>query len=305
MNIRQSMGVCGMLAFALWCAAADTVYLKDGLTVDGTVSRVNDNCVAIQSGNGQIVYQNDEVDRIEKNDKKGALDLAAVNPAALRHEQALEQTTGLKAEQRERVVALVDRLAREEATERNQAIKELIALQQQMNVYRFLRESRQGFGARVLPGVLEVMLAINAAETKEIVYEGLVDKAPSIRAASLELLGKHKELASTDAVARGLVDTDADVQIAAAHALAELGAGRATPALIATLSSTNPRVRNASNSALARIWSTPESPVRFETSEEWERFWGEVGARAGAPIELASLEPLFAQAEGTYVLVHE
>lgn len=305
MSVRHILGMCGTVAVALCYAAADTVHLKDGLALDGTVSKVNDNCVAVRSGNGQIVYQNDEIDRIEKNDKKGSLDLAAVNPAALRHEQALEQATGLTTEQRERIVALVDRLAREDAAERGSAVKELIALQRQMDVYRFLRESRQGFGARVLPGVLEVMLAINAPETKPIVYDSLFDKVPGIRAASLELLGKHKELASIDAVARGLVDADAGVQIAAAHALAELGAGRATPALIATLSSANPRVRNAGKAALGRIWSTPSAPVAFDTADEWGRFWDEVGARAGAPIELASLEPLFVQPEGTYVLVHE
>jgi len=305
MRIRTWGHMSGLMAIALFCAGADTLYLKDGTALDGKVSKINDHCVAVRSGNGEIVYPNEQVDRIEQNDKKGTLDLAYDNPAALRHEEELDRATGLNTEQRERIIALVDRLAREDSNERNQAINELVGLQRQMDVYRFLRESRHGFGARVMRGVLEVMLAINAAETKEIVYDSLFDKVPGIRAAALELLGKHKELTSIDSVARGLVDADADVQIAAAHALAELGAGRATPALVATLSNTNPRVRNAGKSALARIWSTPESPVQFETPEEWERFWGEVSARAGAPIALASLEPLFVLAEGDYVLVHE
>ena len=284
---------CAAVAIAPAIAAADTLLLKDGTSIDGTVVKVNDNCIAIKSGNGQIIYQNDEVDSVEKNDKLGKLDLAKVNPAALRHEQALEQATGLKAEQREKIIAIVDRLAREDSAERNQAIKELIAMQQQCDVYRFLRESRQGFGTRVLPGVLEVMLALNKTETKPIVYENLEDKTPSNRAAALELLGHHKELASIETVIRGLVDTDAEVQIAAVHALAELGNARATPALIETLSSANPRLRNASNAALIRIWNTPETPAQFETADEWKKHWSEASGGVAKPIELASLQPLY------------
>lgn len=146
--------------------------------------------------------------------EKGTLDLATTNPAALRHEQELEKSTGLSAEQREKIIAIVDRLAREDAAERGQAVKELIALNQQVDVYRFLKESRQGFGARVMPGVLEVMLALNKGETKAIVLDCLNDKTPPIRAAALELLGEHKELASLETVARGLVDSEDEVQIA-------------------------------------------------------------------------------------------
>lgn len=298
----------------MWCAAvaiapavvtADTLHLKDGTTLDGVVTRINDNCIAIQSGNGQIIYQNDEFDRIEENDKKGTLDLARQNPAALRHEQALEKATGLKAEQRNKLIALVDRLAREDMNERNEAIKELVALNQQIDVYRFLKESRQGFGARVLPGVFEVMLTLNKAETKTILYDNLDNMVPGIRAAVLELLGKHRELASLETVARGLVDEQDEVRIAACHALAELGDGRATPALISVLSSPNPRVKNAGNAALSRIWSKEDKPVQFETAAQWEALWKESNAQVGKPIELASLKPLFVLPEGSYVIVHE
>lgn len=295
-----------VMAIAPALAIADTLHLKDGTALDGTVVKINDNCMAIRSGNGEIVYSNDEIDRVEKNEKKGALDLAVTNPAALRHEQELEKATGLKAEQREKIIAIVDRLAHEDAAERSQAVKELIALNQQFDVFRFLKESRQGFGARVLPGVLEVMLALNKGETKPIVLDCLNDKSPPVRAAALELLAKHKELASLETVARGLVDSEDDVQIASAHALAALADKRATPALIASLASANPRVRNAALAALGRVWSTAEAQVKFETADEWTKFWNDSSAQAGKPIELASLQPLYVMPEGTnYVIVHE
>jgi hypothetical protein len=296
---------CAALAFAPALAFADTLVLKDGTILDGTVVKINENCMAIRSGNGEILYQNEEVERVEKNEKKGTLDLATYNPAAARHEQALDKATGLTAEQREKIIAIVDRLALEDVNERNQAIKELVALQQQMDVYRFLNESRQGFGARLLPGVFEVMLAIKKNETKPIIYENLESRVPPIRAAVLELLGHHRELASVEMVARGLVDAEQDVQIAAIHALAELGDPNATPALIDTLASANPRVRNAGNTALSRIWSKADAPVMFETADEWKKFWAENGSRASKPIELASLQPLYVLPEGEYVIVHE
>ncbi len=297
---------CAVMAIAPALAIADTLHLKDGTTLDGAVVKINDNCMAIRSGNGEIVYSNDEIDRVEKNEKKGTLDLATTNPAALRHEQELEKSTGLSAEQREKIIAIVDRLAREDAAERGQAVKELIALNQQLDVYRFLKESRQGFGARVMPGVLEVMLALNKGETKAIVLDCLNDKTPPIRAAALELLGEHKELASLETVARGLVDSEDEVQIASAHALAALADKRATPALIASLANANPRVRNAALAALSRVWSTADAPVKFETADEWTKFWTESSSTAGKPIELASLQPLYVMPEGTnYIIVHE
>lgn len=297
---------CAVMAIAPALAIADTLHLKDGTSIDGTVVKINDNCMAIRSGNGEIIYANDEIDRVEKNEKKGALDLAVTNPAALRHEQELEKATGLQAEQREKIIAIVDRLASEDAAERSQAVKELIALNQQVDMYRFLKESRQGFGARVLPGVLEVMLALNKGETKPIVLDCLNDKSPPVRAAALELLGTHKELASLETVARGLVDSEDEVKIASAHALAALADKRATPALIASLGNANPRVRNAALAALSRMWGTVEAPVKFETADEWTKFWNESSAQAGKPIELAALEPLYVMPEGTnYVIVHE
>ncbi|MCC6796806.1 MAG: HEAT repeat domain-containing protein [Candidatus Hydrogenedentes bacterium] len=306
MRKYSNIAWCAVMAIAPALAIADTLHLKDGTSLDGAVVKINDNCMAIRSGNGEIVYSNDEIDRVEKNEKKGTLDLAVTNPAALRHEQELEKATGLIAEQREKIIAIVDRLAHEDAAERSKAVKELIALNQQLDIYRFLKESRQGFGARVLPGVLEVMLALNKGETKPIVLDCLNDKSPPVRAAALELLGTHKELASLETVARGLVDSEDEVQIASAHALAALADKRATPALIASLGNANPRVRNAALAALSRVWGTAESPVQFETADEWTKFWNESSAQAGKPIELAALEPLYIMPEGTnYVIVHE
>ncbi len=306
MNKYSHFAWCAVMAIAPALVIADTLHLKDGTALDGAVVKLNDNCMAIRSGNGEIVYSNEEIDRVEKNEKKGALDLATTNPAALRHEQELQKATGLSAEQREKIVAIVDRLAREDEAEHSQAVKELIALDQQIGVFRFLKESRQGFGARVMPGVLEVMLALNKDETKPIVLDCLNDKSPPVRAAALELLGKHKELASLETVARGLVDSEDDVQIASAHALAALADKRATPALIASLANANPRVRNAALAALGRVWSTAEAQVKFETADEWTKFWTESSGEAGKPIELASLEPLYVMPEGTnYIIVHE
>ncbi|MDZ4860883.1 MAG: HEAT repeat domain-containing protein [Candidatus Hydrogenedentes bacterium] len=286
-------------------ATADTVMLKNGIAIDGTVTKVNANCVAVRSGNGEIIYQTDEIDRIEENDKKGTLDLARANPAALQHEKTLEELTGLNADQREKVIAVVDKFAAEDANERKQAINQLIGMQQKFDVFRFLNESRQGFGARVLPGVLEVMLAIDSARTKPIVMETLTNQVATLRAAALELLGRHRELASAETIARGTADADIEVQIAAINALAQSGDRRATPVLLDMLMKTNPRLQNAGKAALSRIWSTKDAPVALETPDQWIAFWAQSSATVSRAIEVASLEPLYVQPPGTYVLAHE
>lgn len=286
-------------------ANADTLFVKNGPALDGKVVRINEHAVALESGNGRIVFQNDEIDRIEKNEKKGTYDYSAFHPIALEHERELEKRTGLTARQREEILGLVDRLAQEDSLERKNVIKQLVSMQQKVDVYRFLNESRGGFGARLLPGVLEVMVQIDKTATKPIVLDCTTDKVAGNRAAAIAIIGRVREYGSLETIARGLVDEDVEVRVTAAAALAEARDKRATPALLEGLADTNQRVVNACMAALSRLWSTDEAQVEYKTADEWAAFWKERASGVSAPIQTAALKPLFVTEPGTYVIAHE
>ena len=57
--------------------------------------------------------------------------------------------------------------------------------------------------------------------------------------------------------------------------------------------------------ALSHLWSTDSQIVKFETPEEWRKFWEERSPTVGSAVEVAKLEPLYTPQPGSYVIVHE
>ena len=297
--------VLGLALIAVSNAIADTVHFSDGTSLDGKVTQVNENCIAVESGSGRMLFQVGRVERIEKNDKAGTIDLGKTSPRQLEFERELKEKTGLTAEQREQVVRVVDKLASEDSNERDAAIKRLVAMQKEVDVFTFLTNTQQSYGARVLPGVLEVMMAIDREKAKPIVRTCATDAVPGNRAAALQIMGSAHDVASLETMARGLVDVDDSVRVAAAAALAMAGSKRATPALLEGLGGIDKRVVNACTAALTKLWSTKDTAVQFDSAEGWKQFWAEHAGEVADPIAMAGLEPLFEPEPDTYVIVHE
>ena len=57
-------------------ASADTIHLKNGVRVDGTVTPVQgqDGIYRVKAGERVLMYRESEIDRVEKNNKTGKLD---------------------------------------------------------------------------------------------------------------------------------------------------------------------------------------------------------------------------------------
>ncbi len=299
--------LCALLAMALFgaVAMADTVYLKTGVSYDGKVTVRNENSIAVEGGGGSIVLQNDEVDRIEKNDKTSAKDVSKFNPHAIQHEKMMEEKTGLTTEQREQVVAIIDLFRGEDEAERSAAIKKLVGMQKEVDIFHFLEVTLSSYGARLLPGVLASLSTIDRRRAEPIIRDKATDPVPQNRAAALEALGGLGDKASVDYVARGLVDEEVVVKTRAAVALAELNDRAISPALIEGLKDNDPRVRIACSRALAKLWSTESEPVQFEKFEEWQQYWEGQKQQVASPIELAQLQPLFVSDGESYVIPHE
>ena len=288
----------------MW-ASADTVYFTDGSTLDGKVSQVNENCISVASGSGSLMFEMSRVQRVEKNEKKGAYDLGKVNPWAVKYEEEMEKRTGLTAAQREQVVLIIDQFASDDTNVREAAVKKLAAMQKQLDIFSFLVTTIDSYGARVLPGVLEVLMEIDRGKAIPIVRDCATNPVARNRAAALTIMGSARDVASVDTIARGLVDEDESVRVAAAGALTLAKGLRATPALIDCLASLDKRVVNACTAALSKLWSEENAEVKFATAEEWKTFWEGRSSSVTEPITTAKLEPLFVTEPGSYVIAHE
>ncbi|MCC6489262.1 MAG: hypothetical protein IT364_17305 [Candidatus Hydrogenedentes bacterium] len=306
--MRQPIAACSvmfLLGLGSLAASGDTVYLTDGSTLDGVVSQPNENCFVVASGSGSLMFEASRIQRVEKNDKKGAYDLGKVNPWAVKYEEDMKKRTGLTAAQREEVVLIIDKFASADANERQAAIKKLAAMEKQLPIFTFLVATIDSYGARTLPGVLEVLMTIDRGKAIPIVRDCATNPVARNRAAALQIMGAARDVASVDTIARGLVDEDVSVRVAAAGALAIANNRRATPALIDNLANLDKRVVNACGAALTKLWSEENAEVKFATAGEWSTFWEGRSSTVPEPIATAKLEPLFVTEPGSYVIAHE
>jgi len=284
-----------LVAASLVCGAAwaDTIYFADGSRLDGKVTQPNENCVALEAGGGRMVFRASLVAKIEQNDKTGSYNIHRVNPMAVKHNTEMENRFGVTSEQREMLIGMVDQLRANESEDRAAAKRQLIALQKDMDVFKFLEAGMDSFSDRVVPRVMETMAEIDTARAKEAIRSRATDAAAANRGKAIELLGKLKDAESLETVARGIVDEDEQVRISAANGLAEAGDRRATPVLLEALKSNDERVRNSAENALSKLWSTEGAAIEFDNPAQWETLWRTRSKQIANPIDPKGLKPLF------------
>lgn len=271
-------------------AGADTLYLKNGVRVDGKVSTTSDGLLRLEVGSRVVIYRPEEVARIEENDRTGVLNRDEAIAQWRERDAELTRETGLNAEQRHKVTTLMYQLQRED--ERPPAQRELVALQEEVDVFHFLALQFPGLMDRLSPWVLETMAYIDAKRALPLLREALEKNIYGTRAKAAEILGKIGDRPSAPVIARGLLDHAPEVKYTAAYALGALGARQATPALIAVMGDADRRVRNAAQEALQVLWAGEIRDETYNTREQWEALWQAQSASVGDAIVLASLAPL-------------
>jgi hypothetical protein len=276
--------------------SADTLYLKDGSTIEGTVTRNDAETVVIEIGNGQTTLSAADVARIERNDKKGQT-MTLTILRAKQHQDGLDQRTGLTAEQRDAVRAAVEPLWSPDEAERAKARKKLLAMSKEMAVFKYLESYLPYTKGLVTPEIMRTLVDMDPAKAKDTVLTFTQNSDPANRAKALELIASYKSGEDLETLARGLVDVDNTVRIAAAHAVAALSAKSATPALLEALKSADPKVQNASRDALRQLWSTSSATVNLSTPEEWNAFWKSKAREVKDPISPSALTPLISAEE--------
>jgi hypothetical protein len=287
------LGLLAVLPLALLAApvVADTVYLKDGSSIDGTVIRSDAEAVVIEIGSGNTTLRAADVARIEKNDKKGEATTLSILRAK-QHADALDRRTGLTTKQRDAVRAAIEPLWSPDEAERSAARKKLLAMSKEMSVFTYLESYLPYAKGLVAPEIMKTLVDIDPVRAKDTVLPFTQNADPANRSKALEIIGSYKSDDDLETLSRGLVDVDNSVRIAAAHAVAALGSKRATPALLEGLKSTDPKVQNASREALTQLWSAGSTKVDLKTPEEWNAFWKSKSREVKDPISPSKLAPL-------------
>ena len=292
-GIGPLLGLLAVLPLALLAApvVADTVYLKDGSTINGTVIKNDAEAVVIEIGSGNTTLRAADVARIEKNDKKGEASTLSILRAK-QHADALDRRTGLTTKQRDAVRAAIEPLWSPDEAERSAARKKLLAMSKEMSVFTYLESYLPYAKGLVAPEIMKTLVDIDPVRAKDTVLPFTQNADPANRSKALEIIGSYKSDDDLETLSRGLVDVDNSVRIAAAHAVAALGGKRATPALLDGLKSTDPKVQNASREALRQLWSTANANVDLNTVEEWNAFWKSKSREVKDPISPSELAPL-------------
>jgi len=294
---NRFMLAAGMVLVSATFAGADTIVLSNGVSINGTITERPDGTLLVQAGDQRVIYRKSEVSSIEKNDKTGKIDLEEAKARWAERDAELTKATGLNAEQRRQVRAIMAQLQLSDPAQRKMLRDKLVALQAQMDVYRYLDLQLPELSHRLSPWVLEAMFYIDPARIQGVLRRNTQHTYFGTRAKAIELLGRLRDVTSTDLVVRGLADHHPEVQIMAIYALANMGVREATPALIEFLKNPDMRMANAAREALEAVWKAKLADPKPGTVEEWNAFWNANASGVGAPLQLAALQPLIAPEE--------
>ncbi|HOZ48624.1 MAG TPA: hypothetical protein PLO37_19980 [Candidatus Hydrogenedentes bacterium] len=273
-------------------ALADTVYMKNGVQIHGKVISQDDKRIVLQIGDRKVTVRTNEAAKIEENEKTGKLDRQVMLERARQREEEMTEITGLTPEQRTRVKAVMQLLLSEDPNVRVDGQRKLVALAQEMDVFTFFAHYLPMMLPRFIPGVLDVMAAIQPENTIPILREQVLNVDAGARAKSLELIARLGDVEGIPLAARGLLDHEPLVQIAAAAALGQLRAKEATPVFIEAMKGFDVRVNNACREALSGMWSTPEQRVDHFNAGDWQAFWETRANSVASPLQPFLLEPL-------------
>ena len=273
-------------------AFADTIYLKNGVPIDGVVQSSGTNQVVVKIGDNTVTFNSDEVASTETNDKTGVFDEKKAVEEAKAQEAELTQKTGLTFEQREKVSELLRLMWKNDPDDRDRAIKALVDMAKEMPIYQYLIHVMDDANIRCIPPILEVLTALDPENTLPILRKQALKADENSRAKAIELLGKRADSQSADLIASGLVDHTVVVRVAAANSAGLMKLKNTSLLLIENLVYPHKYVQDASQAALEAIWGAPAQAATAEQATERKAYWQEhVGTVAGA-YAVASTPPL-------------
>jgi hypothetical protein len=281
-------------ALALTCSA-DTLYLKSGVQIHGTIVKEVDGVITMRVGDRETAYRAKSVVRREKNSRTGVENREQLAERLARREAELQEKTGLTREQRDKVKKLMWDLQSPVETTSRAAEDELVALGAEWDLVRYFDYYLPSLRPRFVPGVIRVLARIDRKRALPIALRHVDDADPLSRETAIMACAGLGGIKTVATVARGAVDPHDGVRAASCHALAFMGARSATPLLLANLTHADPRVQNASGEALSRLWSTDTRRIAFDSVAEWAQFWEEEKDAHSSAFTPENVEPLVAE----------
>lgn len=287
--------IIAAVAAAAFTARADTVFFKDGSQLDGRVSYPNPNAVKLTVKTGSMTFPVTDVQSVEENDKEGNYDL---NKAyARKHNDWLQERTGLNREQREEVRKMVVLLASADEAVRERARQDLLAYNEHTSLFKYFESSLPYMRGHTGPDIMRLMVTVDPERSKQTLQVRVHDLAPRNRAEALRLTGQVMKEEGLETLAKGVKDHAPEVCIAAAAALADIGDKRASKVLLAGLDNQDRQVQNACGQALARIWANEAGTDAPDSPAEWKAFVQQRAVSVPDPLEPAALQPLIDPAD--------
>lgn len=166
-------------------AAADSIYLKSGVRIDGEIVKELDGVITLRVGDREVAYRSDSVVRQEKNDRTGVADREELAKRLARREAELREKTGLTREQRDRVKELMwDLQSPVEKTSRA-AEDELVALGEEWDLVRYFNYHLPSLSPRFVSGVLRVLARLDGKRALPIIRRHVEDPDPASRETAL------------------------------------------------------------------------------------------------------------------------
>jgi hypothetical protein len=280
-------GIAAVFAVACLGASADTIYLHNGVAVDGIVRDRGDGIFEVKADERTVIYRAEEIASIEKNEKTGALDLEAVKQEVAAKKAELEALTGLTEQQRDRVDALITELRGAETAERANIRDTLVQLHADWGIQKYLAYL---LDYSYSPSLLEATVWVSPGEAIPFLTMGVEHGSYEVRAMAIDLLGRIGHRQSAGLIARGLVDHAFEVRLASIYALATINARQATPALISMMTQPDVKLSNAAKDALKGLWQAELGGSAPDSVTGWTEFWER--NKVGDAIEYESLVPM-------------
>lgn len=288
--MKKSALVLLLAAMVTSYCVADTVHMRNGVQIHGKVKSQDEKRVTLMVGKREVILRAKEVARVVENDKTGVLDRKKMIAQAQKQQQELLETTGLNAQQRNKVLRAMALLM--DPMKRAEGKRIVLAVAEEADVFRYFEWYLPSMLPRYIPSVLEIMVQLQPSRMKPILHEQCSNTDIDTRAKAIELIGRLQDQGAALLCARGLVDHEAAVRVAACHALGELRCREATAALLENLKAPDAGIQNAGRDALLRIWSGQPGVADFQSDEEWVALWQRQASSAPMAFKAHALKPL-------------
>ena len=277
MTKRSRWAVCAVFAVAACHARSDTIYFKDGSSLDGKVVREKEAQVVLELPHGHMTFPMRDVDRIEENAKTGMPESSEPPPGAMVDPSVMskEPLRELNREDRRRLRDMLEDLLATDDAARDAARQRIARFGVSRDLFPFLERALPYMPDRQSVEALQILSDLDTGRAKPILEKTALSYLDKNRAKSLALLGSmyvdgtERDAKVITLLARGVLDDSPQVQLAGIRGLQESNDKRATPVLLHALESPDRRVQAASLKALNTLWADSGVHGDLNSIEQW------------------------------------